>query len=82
MNIMADILFGLVMPYFVLPALLIYTIVKMRSLWRALALLTLVIAAFYYGYAMGIHTEIREDRQRQHTVSTQAQPANNHLPEK
>ena len=82
MKFMADIIFGLVLPYFVLPALLIYAIVKMRSLILTLALLTLVIAAFCYGFAMGIHTEKREERQRQHTVSTQAQPENSPLPGK
>ena len=82
MKITTDIIIGLVLPYFVLPALLVYTIVKLRSLWRSLALLTLVIAAFCYGFTMGIRTEIREDRQRQHTVTTQTQPANSPIPAK
>jgi len=62
MSVVVDIIFGLVLPYAVLPAFLIATIIKIRSWKIRTALLVLVISAFCYGMAIGIFMQKRQDR--------------------
>jgi hypothetical protein len=77
MKIVFDIIFGMLLPYAVLPALLIATIVKMRSLKLTLGLIVLAIAAFCYGFAMGIQIEKRENRIQQHKAEMEARHESN-----
>ena len=79
MRIVIDIIFGLAVPYAVLPALLIATIVKMRSLKLTVGLLILVIAAFCYGFAMGLQMEKKDNRRAQHRAEMEARQKTNNV---
>ena len=59
---------GMIVLYAVLPALLIATIIKMRSLKLTIALLVLIVSAFVLGLNFGIKMQKRKYRREQHKI--------------
>ena len=82
MNFIIDIFFGSILPFFILPALIIVTLVKIRPWKLSLAVLVLFIVVFCYGLVIGSFQPRREIRALRDANQALQDAANRSQPDK